>query len=515
MSTVYPTSLIKKLPYITVSPKGLSNGLSDIPNDGADFGPDTLQGSTSPGYYGPPYTQTSGIQEAANYLLPGGGGEILLKRGIYLIDTTIFINSISAGNGTLPHPTFYIHGEGANIAGNIQKYPVGTWIQPSSTFDTSAFGGWLMVTNFTDNSEISHIGFLGMNPVGNKVASGLLSLGDYNIKITKNMAYDCVNGFWATSSGNAGQIPIIAENQTVGCTNYAFASQEITINGKTYSAFAGDGGVSQGRFINNYDAASNISYWLHGRENNASGYAIIAEGNVSDQPIGEGYHIFRHTLLKNCKVTIISSNLQSANAKAIVLDNTTYPVNYCRIENFTLTDNLTTTNQSVIQTTGGTNSVDFELISPQIYEAGTSTTNPIYNGTGTIRIEGGNITSNRQLTNTANSTLIQNGLRFYNYSSGNLQIVPTSVTSGTTAGNISFLLTEYSSNLKKYVITFSGYENDTTTNQTISFPVQFSSYAVITGNNTGLTISASTTGITITSPNSTTTYSGIVIVEGY
>jgi len=50
-------SIIGK-PYITVSAKGISNGLSDIPNDGADFGPDTLQGVASPGYYGPPYSHT-------------------------------------------------------------------------------------------------------------------------------------------------------------------------------------------------------------------------------------------------------------------------------------------------------------------------------------------------------------------------------------------------------------------------------------------------------------------------
>lgn len=42
-------------PYITVSAKGLANGLSDQFNDGADFGPDT------------PGTKTSGIQEAHNY----------------------------------------------------------------------------------------------------------------------------------------------------------------------------------------------------------------------------------------------------------------------------------------------------------------------------------------------------------------------------------------------------------------------------------------------------------------
>ena len=52
---------------ITVSSKGIANGLSTIPNDGADFGPDTTLGATSPGQTGPPYTETTGIQEAWNY----------------------------------------------------------------------------------------------------------------------------------------------------------------------------------------------------------------------------------------------------------------------------------------------------------------------------------------------------------------------------------------------------------------------------------------------------------------
>ncbi len=54
-------------PYITVSAVGIANGLSDIPNGGADFGVDTTLGATSPSQTGAPYTQTSGIQEALNY----------------------------------------------------------------------------------------------------------------------------------------------------------------------------------------------------------------------------------------------------------------------------------------------------------------------------------------------------------------------------------------------------------------------------------------------------------------
>ena len=51
-------------PFITVSAKGISNGLSNIPNDGADFGPDTTLNATSPSQIGSPYSLTSGIQEA-------------------------------------------------------------------------------------------------------------------------------------------------------------------------------------------------------------------------------------------------------------------------------------------------------------------------------------------------------------------------------------------------------------------------------------------------------------------
>ena len=51
--------------YISVSAKGIVNGLSNQPNDGCDFGPDSYNPSYSGS--GVPYTQTSGIQEAVDY----------------------------------------------------------------------------------------------------------------------------------------------------------------------------------------------------------------------------------------------------------------------------------------------------------------------------------------------------------------------------------------------------------------------------------------------------------------
>jgi len=78
-----PQKIIQTKPYIIVSAKGISNGLSNTFNDGADFGPDTLLGATSPSQYGPPYTQTTGIQEAINYVWNNGGGRVYIKNGTY------------------------------------------------------------------------------------------------------------------------------------------------------------------------------------------------------------------------------------------------------------------------------------------------------------------------------------------------------------------------------------------------------------------------------------------------
>jgi len=83
-----PQIVIQTKPYITVSAKGISNGLSNTFNDGADFGPDTLQGATAPNQYGPPFSNTSGIREAINYVATQGGGDIRLLRGTFNITNT-------------------------------------------------------------------------------------------------------------------------------------------------------------------------------------------------------------------------------------------------------------------------------------------------------------------------------------------------------------------------------------------------------------------------------------------
>jgi len=99
---------------------------------------------------------------------------------------------------------------------------------------------------------------------------------------------------------------------------------------------------------------------------------------------------------------------------------------------------------------------------------------------------------------------------------GSLNVNATTTTlAGTTAGSIVYSMPFQGSSYKKFIAYANGYENDTTTAQSITFPVAFSSVAGITYNSTGLTLTNSLTALTISAPNSTTTYTGMIIVEGF
>ena len=84
---------------------------------------------------------------------------------------------------------------------------------------------------------------------------------------------------------------------------------------------------------------------------------------------------------------------------------------------------------------------------------------------------------------------------------------------GTTAGTVDYSMPDQGV-AKKFVAFFNAYENDTTTNQTINFPMAFGVIPLVLGNNTGLTLTPSTTGVTITAPDSTTAYSVTAVIMG-
>lgn len=86
---------------------------------------------------------------------------------------------------------------------------------------------------------------------------------------------------------------------------------------------------------------------------------------------------------------------------------------------------------------------------------------------------------------------------------------------GTTAGSIIASQPEQGSAYKKVVIYLDGYENDSTTAQTYTFPSAFVNTPVASVNSTsipGMTITNSSVSF---APDTTTAYTGFIIIEGY
>jgi translation initiation factor 2 beta subunit (eIF-2beta)/eIF-5 len=176
-------------PYITVSAKGISNGLSVLLNDGADFGVDTLQGATGPGQYGPPYSNTSGIQEAVNYVAGLGGMMVLLKEGTFTITSTAQVAINIPFNVPLR-----ILGEGKGIT--VLQAPYGFFqLLPGSSQNTnpieigrmtlkttqasSSAGGYFVVGNSLYGWANIYIHDMDMYGGGN-VSTGPFNIGSFN-----------------------------------------------------------------------------------------------------------------------------------------------------------------------------------------------------------------------------------------------------------------------------------------------------------------------------------------------
>jgi hypothetical protein len=170
-----PESDIEGKPYITVSAKGLANGLSDIMNDGADFGPDTPYG------YGNGFTHTSGIQEAYNFLGTNGGGVIKLKAGTYNISDILYLqysNTKIVGEdmaSTVLHLAYPFNALGSggfqNVNSIVTTDPTGT-AQPeytgieNVTLDASEAGNAKAAITVLMPNWGSHITFRNIRMVG-------------------------------------------------------------------------------------------------------------------------------------------------------------------------------------------------------------------------------------------------------------------------------------------------------------------------------------------------------------
>ena len=85
---------------------------------------------------------------------------------------------------------------------------------------------------------------------------------------------------------------------------------------------------------------------------------------------------------------------------------------------------------------------------------------------------------------------------------------------GTTAGSFTWVMPEQGAGMKTVLVYFNGYENDTTTAQTVTYPTAFTQTPAIDNQADVVGLSADTTQLTI-NPDNTTKYTGWVKVWGF
>ena len=453
------------VPELTVSAKGVANGLSTEYNDGYDFGPDSYNPSVTSGV---PLTQTSGIQEAINYGYQLGVATIELISNKYLITQEPIEDPNNSG-------TYYQIGIPYNSLDNIQITlqiigikGIATYIGPSALF--SATRKPLMTTLVSQTSSTNTYWVLYALGTSNSTRGGQSNVTVFADGIAfetpaVTTANGCHLGYcigisggmlsaWTTAMYGTTALPTDAS----GTAFYLSNPNNITSPGNY-----GGGGIIDYISVQGFNVgvvlgvAVYISYYTP----NFVGTAVIVGSKSNDNPY-PGYFQAIGTIAGGNVNTVIEA------AQSALLF----------INMINMGDNTTASGYFYTQA--------YFISVP----SGVTLTLQINKRSGNTPLPPNNIVG----------TLVS-GL--------------FSSTAGTTAGTVFMDMPFNEHRYKKYIITCTGYENDTTTNQSVDFPQAFDSYAVVTGNSTGLTVSVTTSGITITSPDSTTTYTGIIVIEGY
>ena len=480
-----------KVPEIVVSAKGVANGLSEEYNDGWDFGPDSYNPNSTANT---PYTQTSGILEAVNYSYGSESSPqtpIKLLAGHFVIspDATLYkVNTSAPITGApeyaiIPVPTqvyretafqnISIHGSGGLI-NLIQTFPLN--YDSLTVIDVSqvtAPAGETVMTFAWDRSS---------PPASGDPLTNMIDIGDFAI-------YQAV--------------PQASGDNIVGGCDFRNSLNSIAVNIGIFSP-------------NNYletvfPSSDEIGFVIDAEYGNVcwvDGLSVYC--NYYGAMLNAHTHVGNYVSQSNYIGLVVSSHHG--------VDISRYDTTGCIYH--------------IYEPANIRGSIRIFLLEGEDYSAVNSSYNQtvadVYIASGShsnypaIEIENFHMNYSSGSPNPRLPIIQNNGTNYF-VTVKYIESRPVS-TAGTTAGTVQPYVIEYGTNYKKMIFQFSGYENDTTTDQTIDYPangapqnnsLNFSTDAGISLNTTGLTISASTSGITITAPDSTTTYSGIVIVEGY
>jgi len=484
-------SNIRGEPYITVSSKGIANGLSYISNDGDDFGPDT------------PGTQTMGLQEAFNYGNQNNRSVKVLgnSQAVYLIDVPLTIGTES---GQFWDATF---------EGLVQ-------ILPSSNFQS----GQSMINVGASSQPSPHIVWSGhrlqvngYNPSGTTVATSafnFLGLGPGENQYVFDFDKCQFNAFTNALIINSGVCdrPVYMRGMVhQGSTQYDFYNTSL-------AAFYFDNCALTGSIYSNAPSGGGAGISFNGGIRPAS---ITLESTG-----GENALIMINNGIANTNTLLtVSGYSQSNPANIFFIGNNTFLLsgNTTSVPYFNIGSYVNIFADTIRFAYNGSSGLTVPIWS---FQSGTTDTN-IY--IKNVRFRNYVSGSTLEWTSTTNylSPYIVTLPNFIIEQNTGIINIPQSqlTTNGTTAGTVTAYVIENTIYYKKVVFIFNGYENDTTTYQSIPYPYPSSPFFVglqndgqypgIVFNSTGLNISANQSSLTVNAPNNTTTYSGIVIVEGY
>ena len=504
-----------KVPEIVVSSKGIANGLSEEYNDGWDFGPDSYSPTSTSAI---PYTQTTGVMEAYNYAITVYKN-IKLMGGVFLIDVPLEIGSQSGLNNG--QQNISIEGTGYMQGLTSPSNQTGaTIIQISNNFDVSTNTYMIQIGQpSTDSSALPYRGSFGNMVLYGKAPNGtntvsvgiwinnLFNARIHDISTPLYISFDYLifqEGF-GSISGNG---PIIENITAWGSSLHFEPNAECLYN--NISALIGRvlSSLEIGCTNNNGDTGpvlNNLNIYNPDDSNaglNTSAIKLIGGAGTTTNI----NNIVIHSPYNNFPII-------DASESTTQYDNATTASGYFIINGLSLESTSTApliywgnnTNTGVNILINGIN-IPYSNAYPLLVNASGNTT-PFQ-----IKVVGGIISSVSTMPALTSNPLASGQLFELN---GILYSAGTTSTAGTTAGTVIIKVIAYSPQYKKLILIFNGYENDTTTDQTIDYPIPFSKEPGEPVNNTGLTVTQTTSGITITAPDSTTTYSGIVIVEGY
>ena len=467
-------SLLPAVPYVTVSPLGIANGGSTIVNNGANYGPDTAS------------TTTSGIQEALNSLLPGGG-TVRLLPGTFVVNSPISLacdGSVQMiGSGVSSIENIYI--------GSMPAY-IGTLILVTGL----SAGQWAFT--FTPLAY----------PDGNQ---GSLRLQGFSVRgqpyTYTGSTPGSMNGIQTNFYG--------PQTQTIDDVKMEYLAQAWYLQHpgggpiviyKVQNVFCGLGALPSAQL-------GAASFWCGHWEEFANQSTL-----ASIEIVVDGQYRFDSMWTESATATFAVSDATSADhitlsiGKAYELESTMFAVGNAGTTDIVADSvRMDAGNVGLLKliANSGTTRVDVNnLITTQgIYLFGNGFPTNYTAGSGSyVFVKSANFGAGLYA-----NYAVPSGMLAWAAETGTTQ--QQTVLNGTTAGTAISYMAVASAPYKKFLVYLNGYENTTGTHQTITFPNPFAHTPAIMKDDSG---GASVSSTVLTLPSSMgSTKTGYIILEGY